>query len=264
MGILNAIVQTGKLGSREPLSILHAILTDFRVPKTRAWLASNGKSLAPGAVSHILLIQQGPALFSFPCVPMYFGADSDSCSAEMLVYELLCSLWPRCWVPSRCSRVLRSPSFHLWRLQLRCPRSDGNSSGHFLRCSSKWHSTSFTFEFLTAPESVSSPGTLYLKVGESSLATRTWNPSTLKVEAEFWGHPVLLTKTPSQKPAMGSWEVLVGKGACCPVWHMRGPTLWRVRTDFCIVTSDLQTRTTAQAAPNCSPPPHTQIIIALN
>lgn len=56
MGIINAIVQTEKLGSREPLSVLNAILTDFSVSKTRTWLASNGKSLAPGAVSHILLI----------------------------------------------------------------------------------------------------------------------------------------------------------------------------------------------------------------
>lgn len=57
-------------------------------------LASDGKSLPPGAVSHILLIQQVPALFSFPCVPMYFGVDGDSCSAEMTVYILLFSLLP--------------------------------------------------------------------------------------------------------------------------------------------------------------------------
>lgn len=108
------------------------------------------------------------------------------------------------------------------------------------------------------------PRDTVLKSWGVKFGDRTWNPSTLKVEAEFWGHPVMLTKTPSHKPALSSWEVLVGKGACCPVWHMRGPTLWRVRTDFCIVTSDLQTRTTVQATPNCSPPPHTQISIALN
>lgn len=109
MGIINAIVQTEKLGSREPLSILIAILTDFSVSMTRTWLASHGESLAPGAASHISLIQQVPALFSFPCVPIYFGVDGDSRSAEILVYKLLCSLWPHCWASSCSSGVLRSP-----------------------------------------------------------------------------------------------------------------------------------------------------------
>lgn len=44
--------------------------------------------------------------------------------------------------------------------------------------SSKRHIILFTCELFTTPESIYSPGTLYLKVGEPGLVTLTWNPST--------------------------------------------------------------------------------------